>query len=495
MNSGVHPDEPAPHDRSEKKQTEMRMLGRYQIEQKLGSGGMGAVYRALDTRLKRTVALKVLSRDKARNSILVKRFQSEAEAAAQLRHDHIVGIYDSGESDGYLYIAMEFIDGCDAHEFIQRNGPFSVDESTRIVRQVVLALQHAYQQSIVHRDIKPSNLLIDRQGVVKLVDMGLARSITDSEEAGITRVGTTVGTIDYMPPEQARDSRSTDCRSDIYSLGATWYHLLTARPPFPKGDLLNKITAHATTPPPHPQQHGIDVPEGIWKIIEKMLAKDPADRFQTPDELLAAIDRGGLEPAAAEPPEDLPLDLLAALGDDSDSHRGKRRSASSRPQATASGPDLLAIFEEDDDFPATRGKPAATVPEASETYRVKSPDSSASSPAKTKSSRSSKPADPARSPEAAEPRRSRREVRRDRKAREKAQAETRTELDNTQSAIPSARDVALSRHRRDQQTSDAVKFTIFLIVAAVIAYVAWTALTGSPESSGPAPAAPSQLPG
>ncbi|OYW17570.1 MAG: hypothetical protein B7Z55_12285, partial [Planctomycetales bacterium 12-60-4] len=203
----------------------LRRLGKYQIDKKLGQGGMGAVYLALDTELRRKVAIKVLPRDKASNPTLVRRFKAEAQAAAQLRHDNIVAVYDSDESDGYLYIAMEFVEGQDLHEMINRRGTIPVKRSIEMMKQVASALQHAHEHKIVHRDIKPSNLLIRRDGVVKVTDLGLARSVDDTIETGITRAGTTVGTVDYMSPEQARNSKLADIRSDLYSLGCTWFQM------------------------------------------------------------------------------------------------------------------------------------------------------------------------------------------------------------------------------------------------------------------------------
>ena len=250
---------------------DLRTFGRYVIEKKIGEGGMGAVYRAVDSNLKRIVALKILPREKAKNEILVKRFQAEAQAAAQLRHKNIVCVYDSGELDGFLYIAMEYVDGIDVQDLVMRKGGLSVKRSLDIIKQVARALEHAHEQTIVHRDIKPANLLIDRDGNVKLADIGLALSIAETEEAGITRAGTTVGTVDYISPEQARDSKSADCRSDMYSLGATWYHMLVGKPIFPDGDLLNKITAHATMAPPDPRDVRPNVSESVVQIMHKML--------------------------------------------------------------------------------------------------------------------------------------------------------------------------------------------------------------------------------
>ena len=178
--------------------SEPKMLGKYQIEKRIGAGGMGTVYLAKDTQLKRVVALKVLAQDKAQNPTLVKRFKAEAQAAAQLRHNGIVAVYDTGEDDGYLFIAMEYVEGQDLFELVQKRGITPVKRSIEIIKQVAAALQHAFEQNIVHRDIKPSNLLIRRDGVVKLTDLGLARSVDDTLETNITRAGTTVGTVDYI---------------------------------------------------------------------------------------------------------------------------------------------------------------------------------------------------------------------------------------------------------------------------------------------------------
>ena len=280
--------------------SDIKMLGKYQIEKRIGAGGMGTVYLARDTQLKRIVALKVLSRDKAQNPTLVKRFQAEAQAAAQLRHDNIVAVYDSGEADGYLFIAMEYVEGQDLFEMVQRRGVTPVKRSIEIIKQVAAALQHAYEQNIVHRDIKPSNLLIARSnGMVKLTDLGLARSVDDTLETNITRAGTTVGTVDYMSPEQARNSKLADTRSDLYSLGCTWYQMLTGEPPYPEGSVTNKLQAHAIKPIPDPRDKNPNIPEGVTAVLQRMMAKNPEDRYQTPAELLedlktATLTRGAI---------------------------------------------------------------------------------------------------------------------------------------------------------------------------------------------------------
>ena len=268
-----------------------KQIGKYEITKKLGSGGMGAVYLATDTQLRRQVALKVLPKEKAENPQLVRRFQAEAQSAANLKHENIVTVYEAGHSDGYLYMALEFVDGIDTAELILRRGVVPFKRSVEIIKQVLKALDHAFSKSIVHRDIKPANLMIRRDGVVKLTDLGLARSREDPVESGITRAGTTVGTIDYMAPEQARDSKSADVRSDIYSLGCTWYFLLTGKAPFPEGSLTNKLRAHWETPFPDPRLLNPAVPEGVVAVMRRMTEKDPRSRYQTPAEALADLDQ------------------------------------------------------------------------------------------------------------------------------------------------------------------------------------------------------------
>ena len=272
----------------------LKQLGRYTIIRKLGQGGMGTVFLATDTQLKRQVALKVLAKEKAENPILVKRFKSEAQAAAALKHDNIVAIHDAGEADGLLYIALEFIDGTDAHSIVAKRGPMPAKRAMDVIRQTALALKHAYEQKIVHRDIKPSNLMVAKNGTVKLADMGLARSVDESTETNITRAGTTVGTVDYMAPEQAKNSKLADTRSDMYSLGATWYHLLTGHPPFPEGSMLNKLNAHSGGPRPDVRDENESVTENVSVMIKRLMAIKPEDRYQTPADLLEDLENENL---------------------------------------------------------------------------------------------------------------------------------------------------------------------------------------------------------
>ena len=338
-------------------------LGKYKIQRKVGSGGMGAVYLAVDQQLKRTVALKVLPKDKASNQVLVRRFKAEGQAGAQMEHPNIVSVYESGEIDGYLYLAMEFVEGVDAFELLRKRGVLPAKRSLDIIKQVTLALQHAHEKQIVHRDIKPSNLMIrERDGMVKLADMGLARIIEDDGESAITKAGTTVGTVDYMSPEQGRDSKAADIRSDIYSLGCTWYHLLAGKAPYPDGDLLNKLRAHALQPVPDPRIWNENVPTGVVAVLQRMMAKKPEERYQTPAQLMADLNSPTLLRG------DFSADQLQLLGeshsgpetsgaasevDDSESPKGpRRRPVPPKPGRVGSSPSARAEradFEEEDE--------------------------------------------------------------------------------------------------------------------------------------------------
>lgn len=320
----------------------LKRLGKYEIQKKLGAGGMGTVFLAVDTELKRTVALKVLAKERAENPILVKRFKSEAQSAAQLTHPNIVNVYEAGEADGFLYIALEYVDGIDTLELLRKRGIVPVKRSIDIIKQTCLALQHAYEKGIVHRDIKPSNLMIKQDGTVKLADMGLARSVDDTVDTNITRAGTTVGTVDYMSPEQARDSRAADIRSDIYSLGCTWYHLLTGSIPYPEGSLTNKLQAHAAGRIPDPRTRNPNVPEGVVAVMRRMMAKKKEERYQTPAELIADLENAalgrstvsaevlaGLAEEAAAPVATAASETVYTESDSSTSEMESRRSGAS----------------------------------------------------------------------------------------------------------------------------------------------------------------------
>ena len=263
-------------------------VGKYEIIAHVATGGMGAVYKVVDTSLGRTVALKVLASRLVDSPGALERFRREARHAARFNHPNIVTLYEWGQIDDFHYLAMEFVDGPDLDAHILARGRLGVEEAHAILVQAVQALDHAYRQGVVHRDIKPSNLLLTRQDgelQVKLTDLGLARNLAD-DEFRLTRDGSTVGTVDYLSPEQARDSSLADSRSDIYSLGCTAYHMLAGHPPFPDGGLGERVYKHMHTEPPDLRTLNPAVPPNLAAVVKRMLAKTPGARYQTPASLL-----------------------------------------------------------------------------------------------------------------------------------------------------------------------------------------------------------------
>ena len=278
-------------------------LGHFQLDAFVGGGGMGAVFRAHDLSLDRTVAVKVLSPQQLGDSL--KRFRNEAQSAARLNHPNIARVYYVGEDEGWNYIVFEYIEGINVRDLVARDGPLPLADAISYTLQVADALDHAFRRDVIHRDIKPSNILITREGEAKLVDMGLARlHRVGASREDLTESGITLGTFDYISPEQARDPRNTDVRSDLYSLGCTLYYMLTGRPPFPDGTVLQKLLSHSSDPPPDPRQFRPDLPHGVMVVLSRLLAKRPEQRYQTPGELMAALlaaaERHGLALAPAD---------------------------------------------------------------------------------------------------------------------------------------------------------------------------------------------------
>jgi len=269
---------------------EGRNLGHFRLEEFVGGGGMGAVFRAIDTMLDRIVAVKVLSQDQSGDPETLRRFKNEAQSAARLDHENIARVHYVGEDDGWHFIVFEFIEGTNIRDVVAQDGPLPLDLAVSLVLQVAEALQHAAMRDVVHRDIKPSNILVTPHKRAKLVDMGLARfHHVDAPQHDLTATGVTLGTFDYISPEQARDPRSADVRSDLYSLGCTFYYMLTGRPPFPDGTVLQKLLSHSSDAPPDPRQFRPQLPEEVSAIIGKMLAKHPEDRYQEPSEVIGEL--------------------------------------------------------------------------------------------------------------------------------------------------------------------------------------------------------------
>ncbi len=261
-------------------------LAHFEIIRRLGAGGMGAVFRATDLELARDVALKILHPASTQDASLIARFRNEARACASLSHDNIARVFYAGSQDGLYFIAYEFASGRTIRDLITDRGRLSAEDTVNYAIQASLALNHIAEAGIVHRDIKPSNIMLTESGRVKVVDLGLARRDTTDSIGDITVAGTTLGTFDYIAPEQARDPRNADIRSDVYSLGCTMYHMLTGQPPYPEGTALQKLLDHQGKSPPDPRSINGTVPAELAAITRKMMANSPEHRYQAPGLLL-----------------------------------------------------------------------------------------------------------------------------------------------------------------------------------------------------------------
>ncbi|MCL2709835.1 MAG: serine/threonine protein kinase [Planctomycetaceae bacterium] len=278
-------------------------MGHYVVKKYIGGGGMGQVYRATDEALDRNVAIKVLTKQRANDQGNVARFLNEARSAARLNHEHIAQVYFAGEASGVPFIAFEYVEGTNVRTMVEEHDVFPLPQALNYLLQIAHALAHATTHGVVHRDVKPSNILITREGCAKLIDMGLARLLDTTDAKGdLTASGVTLGTFDYISPEQARDPRNADIRSDIYSLGCTLFYMLAGRPPFPEGTVLQKLLQHQGDAPPDIRAFQPTIPAEIAYLIQKMMAKDPKQRFQTPTVLIEALTevarRLGLRPAS-----------------------------------------------------------------------------------------------------------------------------------------------------------------------------------------------------
>ncbi len=286
-------------------------LGKYRLQSLLGKGGMSSVYLADHVLMRRRCAIKVLPHKKVNDTSYLERFHREAQAVASLDHPNIVRAYDvDREVDGTTeihFLVMEYVEGHSLQDLIVDDGPRSYRDTADYIRQSAHGLSHAHEAGLVHRDIKPANLLVDLEGVVKILDLGLARFFEETDENPITlrHDEKVLGTADYLAPEQALDSHQVDARADIYSLGCTMYFLLTGRPPFNEGTLAQRLMWHQTKSPPEISETRADVPERLAEIVSTMMAKDADNRFQTArdvaEQLTAWIGDGDGE-TVAQPP-------------------------------------------------------------------------------------------------------------------------------------------------------------------------------------------------
>jgi serine/threonine protein kinase len=271
-------------------------LGKYRLLSLLGRGGMSSVYLAEHTLMRRRCAIKVLPAKRVADSSYLARFHREAQAVASLDHPNIVRAYDVDQQtdrDAEIhFLVMEYVDGLSLQDLVIRDGPLPYADAADHVRQAAVGLAHAHKAGMVHRDVKPANLLLDPQGTIKILDLGLARFFGGSDEGPaltLKHEEKVLGTADYLAPEQALDSHTVDIRADIYSLGGTFYYLLTGHPPFNEGTLAQRLLSHQSKEPPSIEIDRADVPASLVEIVRKMMAKRPDDRFSTAQELADAL--------------------------------------------------------------------------------------------------------------------------------------------------------------------------------------------------------------
>ena len=267
-------------------------IGKYKVLERIGTGGMGQVFLCEHKLMRRRVAVKVLPAAKAADPAALERFYREARAVAALDHPNIVRAYDIDQDENLHFLVMEFVDGTNLQDLVKKVGALDPVRASHYVYGASVGLQHAHEMGLVHRDIKPGNILIDRAGVVKILDLGLARFFNNTDEDDdLTRKydESILGTADYLAPEQAIDSHTVDIRADVYSLGGTFYYLLSGRPPFPEGSVAQKLLWHQVREPVPVRGLRPDLPADLADVVARMMAKKPEDRFQSPAEIMAAL--------------------------------------------------------------------------------------------------------------------------------------------------------------------------------------------------------------
>lgn len=327
------------------------LLGEYVVIERIGSGGMGKVYRARHRRMRREVAIKTLPR-RTEDENALRRFYREVEAAAKLIHPNIVTAYDAGEHRGVHYLVMEYVEGVDLSALVRTQGALPLEQAVNAVIQAGSGLAYAHANGVVHRDIKPANLLLNRQGLVKILDMGLARmtgqEAAPAESQEITAAGRLMGTAEYMAPEQAANARNADHRADIYSLGCTFYRLATGQLPYPAPSALEMVFAHRQNPIPALHEVLENTPIGLQQIFEAMLAKSPEERYQSME--MAVADMKAIVPTATSCPPQIvgPVKPSAAGG-----------GAAASPSSSGAGSKSSASNVSSPSKSAHRGSPSA----------------------------------------------------------------------------------------------------------------------------------------
>lgn len=277
----------ADHEKGDSRAPWPSKIAGYEIRELIGEGAVGAVFKALQVSMDRIVAIKILSRRHSQNERMREKFLSEARTAAKLSHPNIVQAIDVGQEQGYNYFVMEYLDGPTVGHLLKRGGPLDEKRALNIVLQVARALDYAHRHGIVHRDIKPDNIMMTREGIVKLCDLGLARAVHDPDQV---RAGIIAGTPYYMSPEQARGETQLDGRNDIYSLGASFYHMVCGEVPFPGDTAAAVVAKHLTEPLVPPRQRQPLVSEAANHVICKMMAKDKDERYSSAAELIRDLE-------------------------------------------------------------------------------------------------------------------------------------------------------------------------------------------------------------
>ncbi len=265
-------------------------LGKYKLLSHIGTGGMGSVYLAEHQVMRHRVAIKLLPNHLAAQTSYLERFHQEARAAAALVHPNIIRAFDVDQHEAFHYLVMEFVDGADLQAVVSRSGPLPFETAARYTRQAARGLAYAHRMGLIHRDIKPANLLVDKEGQVKILDMGLAR-FSDESQGSLTMAydQKMIGTVDYLAPEQALDSHKVDARADIYSLGCTLYFMLVGDSPFPQGTIPQRLMQHQSADPTDIRKFRPDVPQALVDVCKKMMAKSLTDRYQSGDEVADAL--------------------------------------------------------------------------------------------------------------------------------------------------------------------------------------------------------------
>jgi serine/threonine protein kinase len=277
------------------------VLAGFEVLEEIGRGGMGIVWKARQRDPDRIVALKVIRKERLGSAEMINRFRREARASARLRHPNVVEVYASDFEGDTQYLAMEYVAGITLQRLVEQTGPLPLVQACDFIRQAALGLEHAAEQRLVHRDIKPANLMVvapsgfplPLRPVVKILDMGVARlhQLTEQESlTTLTRDGSVIGTPDYVAPEQLEDPRSVDIRADLYSLGCTFYYLLTGHVPFPGGTLVQKLDRQRWQTAPGVNQLRPEIPPALAAVVRRLMAKHPDDRYQTPGELAGVLD-------------------------------------------------------------------------------------------------------------------------------------------------------------------------------------------------------------